>query len=72
MIHIDSGQKRVLKAMAGAGLGMIAGTLIYYVCSGKIMESWIDALSISVLNLLITFGIGSLFVFGSKTPKKGE
>lgn len=72
MKHLDKEQKRVLKACAGAGLGMVAGTLIYYACSGKLMESWTDALILSVLNLLVAFGTGSLFVFGSKTPKKDE
>ena len=61
---LDKEQKRMVKAFAG--------TLIYYACSGKLSESWTDALSISVLNLLIVIGIGTLFIFGSKTPKKDK
>ena len=70
---LDSEQKRVLKAFAGAGLGMVAGTLIYYACSGK-LESWTDALLLSGmdLHLLIAIGMGALFVLGSKIPKKND
>ncbi len=68
---LDSEQKRVLKAFAGSGLGMVAGTLIYYVCSGK-LESWTDALLLSGMDLLIVLAIGALFVLGSKIPKKDE
>lgn len=69
---LDNEQKRMVKAFAGTGLGMVAGTLLYYACSGKLVESWTDALSISVLNLLIVIGLGTLFIFGSKTPKKDK
>lgn len=68
---LDSEQKRVLKAFAGAGLGMVAGTLIYYACSGK-LESWTDALLLSGMDLLIAIGMGALFVLGSKIPKKDD
>ena len=68
---LDSEQKRVLKAFAGSGLGMVAGTLIYYVCSGK-LESWTDALLLSGMDLLIVLAIGALFFLGSKIPKKDE
>ena len=69
---LDKEQKRMVQAFAGTGLGMVAGTLLYYACSGKFVESWTDALSISVLNLLIVIGLGALFIFGSKTPKKDK
>ena len=71
MKQLDSEQKRVLKAVAGSSLGMIAGTLVYYACSGK-LDSWNDALILSGLYLLIAIGLGALFVFGSKIPKKDE
>lgn len=71
MIQLDSEQKRVLKAVVGSGLGMVAGTLIYYACSGK-LESWTDALLLSGVLLLIAIGIGVFYVLGSRIPKKDE
>ncbi len=68
MIHLDSEQKRVLKAVAGSGLGMVAGTLIYYVCSGK-LEPWADTLLLSGVLLLIAIVMGVLYVLGSRIPK---
>jgi hypothetical protein len=50
---------------------MVAGTLIYYACSGK-LESWTDALLLSGMDLLIAIGMGALFVLGSKIPKKDD
>lgn len=52
MIQLDSEQKRVLKAVVGSGMGMVAGTLIYYACSGKLESS---------ISLLISNGHGSRF-----------
>lgn len=71
MIQLDSEQKRVLKAVVGSGMGMVAGTLIYYACSGK-LESWTDALLLSGVLLLIAIGIGVFYVLGSRIPKKDE
>ena len=68
---LDREQKRVLKAFAASGLGMIAGTLIYYACSGK-LESWTDALLLSGIYLLIAIGMGAFFVLGSQIPKKDD
>ena len=70
-MKLDSEQKRVLKAFATSGLGMIAGTLIYYACSGK-LESWTDALILSGIYLLIAICMGAFFVLGSKIPKKDD
>jgi hypothetical protein len=70
-MKLDSEQKRALKAFAGAGLGMVAGTLIYYACSGK-LESWTDALLLSGIYLLIEAGMCAFFVLGSKIPTKDE
>lgn len=66
---LDREQKRVLKAFAASGLGMIAGTLIYYACSGQ-LESWTDALLLSGIYLLIAICMCGFFVLGSKIPKK--
>lgn len=71
MIQLDSEQKRVLKAVVGSGMGMVAGTLIYYACSGK-LESWTDALLLSGVLVLIAIGIGVFYVLGSRIPKKDE
>lgn len=71
MIQLDSEQKRVLKAVVGSGMGMVAGTLIYYACSWK-LESWTDALLLSGVLLLIAIGIGVFYVLGSRIPKKDE
>ena len=71
MIQLDSEQKRVLKAVVGSGMGMVAGTLIYYACSGK-LESWSDALLLSGVLLLISIDIGVFYVLGSRIPKKDE
>jgi hypothetical protein len=68
-MKLDKEQKRILKAVAGSSLGMIAGTLIYYACAGK-LESWKDALLLSGLFLLIGIAMGAFFVLGAKTPKK--
>ena len=68
---LDKEQKRVLKAFVASGLGMIAGTLIYYACSGK-LESWTDALILSGIYFLIAIGMGAFFVLGSKIPKKDD
>ena len=70
-MELDREQKRVHKAFAASGLGMIAGTLIYYACSGK-LESWTDALILSGIYLLIAIGMGAFFVLGSKIPKKDD
>ena len=66
---LDREQKRVLKAFAASGLGMIAGTLIYYACSGQ-LESWTDALLLSGIYLLIAICMCGFFVLGSQIPKK--
>ena len=68
---LDKEQKRVLKAFAASGLSLVAGTLIYYACSGK-LESWTDALMLSGIYLLIILCMGTFFVLGSKIPKKDD
>ena len=70
-MKLDSEQKRVLKAIVGSGSGMVAGTLIYYACSGK-LESWTDALLLSGMYLLIAIAMGAFFILGSKIPKKDD
>lgn len=71
MIHLDSEQKRVLKAISGSSLGMIAGLLLFYACSGK-LDSWTDALVLLGIYLLIVIGMGAFYVLGSKIPKKDD
>ena len=70
-MKLDKEQKRVLKAFAGSGVGIVAGTMIYYACSGK-LESWTDVLLLSGIFLFIVAGMSALFVIGSKIPKKDE
>ena len=70
-MKLDKEQKRVLKAFAVSGFGFVAGTLIYFACSGK-LESWTDALLLSGMCLLIAIVMGVFFVLGSKIPKKDE
>ena len=55
--------------MTVAWLGMVAGTLIYYACSGKLLEDWADALIMSAIHLLIVVVLGSLLIVGSRIPK---
>lgn len=71
MIQLDSEQKRVLKAVVGSGMGMVAGTLIYYACSGK-LDSWKDSLAWLGVGLIVAVVMGVFYVLGSKIPKKDE
>ena len=70
-MKLDSEQKRVLKAVSGSSLGMIAGIFVYNACAGK-LDSWKDALLLSCILLLIAIGMGLFYVIGSKIPKKDE
>ena len=70
-MKLDSEQKRVLKAISGSSLGMIAGILVYNACAGK-LDSWKDALLMSGVLLLVAIGMGLFYVIGSKIPKKDE
>ena len=71
MIHLDSEQKRLLKAISGSSLGLIAGILVYNACAGK-LDSWKGALLMLGVLLLIAIGMGIFYVLGSKIPKKDE
>ena len=68
-MKLDKEQKKTLKSLTVAWLGMVAGTLIYYACSGKLLEDWADALIISAIHLLIVVVLGSLLIVGSRIPK---
>ncbi|MBR3990469.1 MAG: hypothetical protein IKI85_07980 [Bacteroidales bacterium] len=68
-MKLDKEQKKTLKGLTVAWLGMVAGTLIYYACSGKLLEDWADALIISAIHLLIVVVLGSLLIVGSRIPK---
>ena len=68
-MKLDKEQKKTLKGLTVAWLGMVAGTLIYYACSGKLLEAWADALIMSAIHLLIVVVLGSLLIVGSRIPK---
>lgn len=68
-MKLDKEQKKTLKGLTVAWLGMVAGTLIYYACSGKLLEDWADALIMSAILLLIVVVLGSLLIVGSRIPK---
>lgn len=71
MIHLDSEQKRVLKAISGSSLGFLIGYPILMWVFGK-LDSWKDALIYLGVGLIVAIGMGVFYVLGSKIPKKDE
>ena len=71
MIHLDSEQKRVLKAISGSGLGYIIGYPLIMWIGGK-LDSWKDALAWLGVGLVVAIVMGVFYVLGSKIPKKDE
>ena len=71
MIHLDSEQKRILKAISGSSLGFIVGYPLLMWVFGRI-DSWKDALIWLGAGLIVAVLMGALYVIGSKIPKKDE
>lgn len=71
MIHLDSEQKRILKAISGSSLGFIVGYPLLMWVFGRV-ESWKDALIWLGTGLIVAIGLGIFYVAGSKIPKKDE
>ena len=71
MIHLDSEQKRVLKAISGSSLGFLIGYPLLMWVFGKV-ESWKDALIYVGVGLIVAIGMGVFYILGSKIPKKDE
>ena len=71
MIHLDSEQKRVLKAISGSSLGYIIGYPLIMWIGGK-LDAWKDALAWLGVGLVVAIVMGVFYVLGSKIPKKDE
>ena len=71
MIHLDSEQKRVLKAISGSSLGFMIGYPLLMWVFGK-LDSWRDALIYLGIGLIVAVVMGIFYVLGSKIPKKDE
>ena len=71
MIHLDSEQKRVLKAISGSSLGFFVGYPLLMWAFGK-LETWEDALIYLGTGLIVGIVMCVLYVLGSKIPKKDE
>lgn len=71
MIHLDSEQKRVLKAISGSSLGFMIGYPLLMWVFGK-LDSWRDALIYLGVGLIVAVGMSVFYVLGSKIPKKDE
>ena len=71
MIHLDSEQKRVLKAISGSSLGFMIGYPLLMWVFGK-LDSWKDALLYLGVGLAVAVVMGLFYVLGSKIPKKDE
>ncbi len=71
MIHLDSEQKRILKAISGSSLGFIIGYPLLMWVFGRV-ESWKDALIWLGTGLIVAVMMGTFYVIGSKIPKKDD
>lgn len=71
MIHLDSEQKRVLKAISGSSLGFMIGYPLLMWIFGK-LDSWRDALIYLGIGLIVAVVMGVFYVLGAKIPKKDE
>ena len=71
MLHLDSEQKRVLKAISGSSLGFLVGYPLLMWAFGKI-ETWKDALTYLGVGFLVALILIILYVLGSKIPNKDE
>ncbi len=71
MIHLDSEQKRVLKAISGSSLGFMIGYPLLMWVFGK-LDSWRDALIYLGIGLIVAVVMGVFYVLGAKIPKKDD
>ena len=71
MIHLDSEQKRVLKAISGSSLGFMIGYPLLMWIFGK-LDSWRDALIYLGIGLIVAVVMGVFYVLGAKIPKKDK
>ena len=71
MIHLDSEQKRILKAISGTCLGFIVGYPLLMWVFGRV-ESWKDALIWLGTGLIVAVVMGAFYVIGSKIPRNDE
>ena len=71
MIHLDSEQKRVLKAISGSSLGFMFGYPLLMWVFGK-LDSWRDALIYLGVGLIVAVVMGVFYVLGAKIPKKDD
>ena len=71
MIHLDSEQKRVLKAISGSSLGFIIGYPLIMWIGGK-LDSWKDALAWLGVGLVVAVVMGVFYIVGSKIPKNDD
>ena len=71
MIHLDSEQKRVLKAISGSSLGFMIGYPLLMWVFGK-LDSWRDVLIYLGVGLIVAVVMGVFYVLGSKIPEKDE
>ena len=71
MMHLDSEQKRVLKAAWPAFLAYPIASPLFYWLFGK-LDSWMDALLLFVGNLVVACLKILFYNLGSKIPKKDD
>ncbi|MBO6082545.1 MAG: hypothetical protein J6P46_05920 [Bacteroidales bacterium] len=71
MMHLDSEQKRVLKAAWPAFLAFPIASPLFYWLFGK-LDSWADALLLFVGNLVVACLMILFYILGSKIPKKDD
>ena len=71
MIHLDSEQKRVLKAISGSSLGFLIGYPLLMWVFGK-LDSWKDALIYLGVGLIVAVVMGVFYVRGSRIPKNDD
>lgn len=71
MIHLDSEQRRVLKAISGSSLGFMIGYPLLMWIFGK-LDSWRDVLIYLGVGLIVAVVMGVFYVLGAKIPKKDD
>lgn len=71
MMHLDSEQKRMLKAISGSSLGFLIGYPLIMWIGGR-LDSWKDALAWLGVGLVVAVVTGGVYVLGSKILKKDE